>query len=666
MSIFRTRARPGPSLLGGTAALIAALALAIPAIASHPEVSLPDSNFEIDTDANLKQDDASPSIDWASTSVAETRKKDIDPGPTDDSFGEGTKEDTAVPTVVDGSIPPNKSDLLNFGVYLETTPTGARFLNLFWHRVQEPSGTTNMDFEFNQSSTISANGVTPVRTAGDVLIQYDLSRGGTSPILFVSRWITSGPASECEASNSVPCWGTKTNLTAAGDATGSINTTAIPAAESDGLGNVSARTFGEAQLDFDALTGGTGRCASFGSAYLKSRSSDSFTSAVKDFIAPATLNLRNCGAVVIRKETDPDEDPNATTFGYTKSFPTDPASANTFTLMDDGVQSYTTVLFGTGYTVDEDVIPEGWDLTGIDCNVAAHPSVGVTPVIDLFNGTVTFAIDSATDVLDCTYTNRARGTIVVEKITDDGTGSFDFTSTTLTPSPFTLTTTAPGAAGQDSRTFGDLAAPGTYDVAETVPPGWNLVSSSCDDGSSPAAIGLSPGETVTCTFHDERERGAILITKTRKHAADGPGDHPHPNVTFTVTGGSLPAGGTTVSTGSDGTACVGNLVVSSLVGNYTVTETVPAGYVADGATSQTVAVVDEAACDNANPKAMVSFRNTPLTNLTVSVDSQVDGGTASTIDCGAGVVNTGPNGDGSTTRNDLVPGTYTCTIVIDP
>ena len=57
------------------------------------------------------------------------------------------------------------------------------------------------------------------------------------------------------------------------------------------------------------------------------------------------------------------------------------------------------------------------------------------------------------DVLDCTYTNRARGTIIVEKITDDGTGSFDFTSSTLTPSPFTLTTTAAGAAGKDSRTF---------------------------------------------------------------------------------------------------------------------------------------------------------------------------------------------------------------------
>jgi hypothetical protein len=124
-----------------------------------------------------------------------------------------------------------------------------------------------MDFEFNQSTAISGNGVTPVRTAGDLLVQYDLTSGGTHPELFVSRWVTSGPGPLCEASNSTPCWGVRDNLTDAGDATGSINTSAIPAAESDGLGNISPRTFGEAQLDFDELTGGG--CVGFGSANLR-------------------------------------------------------------------------------------------------------------------------------------------------------------------------------------------------------------------------------------------------------------------------------------------------------------------------------------------------------------------------------------------------------------
>jgi hypothetical protein len=434
-------------IAAATLVLVASGLIASPALASHPEVSLPGSNFEIDTNANLKVDDPAPSIDWAN--VAETRKADKPTGATDDSFGQGTKEDTAVPSVVDGSIPPNKSDLLTFGVYLEDT-AGTDFLHLFWHRVQEPSGTTNMDFEFNKSTTASANGVTPVRTAGDVLIQYDLSQGGTNPVLFLSRWVTSGATSQCEASNSLPCWSDKQNLTAQGDATGSINTSPIPSADSDGLGNISARTFGEASVDFTALGGGTDPCVSFGSAYLKSRSSDSFTAALKDFIAPAPLNLASCGA--------------------------------------------------------------------------------------------------------------------------------------------------------------------------------------------------------------------IKVTKTRKHAADGPGSHPQAGVSFTVNG-------VTQTTDANGETCFGNLQF----GTYSVTETVPTGYVADGLTTKSVTVDNVASC-TATPYngETVSFGNTPLTNLSVSVDSQVNGGTASTITCtgpGGGTVASGStdaNGDGSASASNLTPGTYTCTVVIDP
>jgi hypothetical protein len=321
------------------------------ATASHPEVSLAGSNFEIDTDANLKVDDPAPSIDWAG--VSETRQTDQPSGATDDSFGQGTKEDTAVPTVVNGSIPPNKSDLLNFGVYLETTATG-RFLNLFWHRVQEPSGTTNMDFEFNKSSTISANGVTPVRSPGDLLIQYDLAQGGTNPQLFLSRWVASGPGSLCQASNSTPCWGTRVNLSAAGDAAGSINTSAIPAAESDGLGSISPRTFGEAQLDFDALTGGG--CAPFGSAYLKSRSSDSFTAALKDFIAPTALNLNTCGAIKVIKTSSKSGSGLA---GATFSVTGPNGFSTTLTTGSDGTACVDGLPFGS-YTVTETGAPTGY------------------------------------------------------------------------------------------------------------------------------------------------------------------------------------------------------------------------------------------------------------------------------------------------------------------
>jgi hypothetical protein len=621
------------------------LALALPATASHPEVSLPGSNFEIDLDANLKVDDPAPSIDWAS--VAESRKSDLATGSADDSYAGGAKEDDACPGTTTGSIPNNKSDLLTFGAYVEPEASGPGFLNLFWTRVQEPSGTTLMDFELNQSSTPCTNGVNPVRTVGDLLIEYRIEQGGATATLRIRTW--SGSA-----------WGAAMDLSAVGAATGTINSSPIPAGESDGLisiGSLSPRTFGEAQLDLDFVLDKT-KCQSFGSAFLKSRASDSFTSQLKDFIKPVSVNIVNCGQVVIRKVTDPASDPSTTLFGYTKSFGTEPTSANTFTLGHGQNKTFTNVLFGSGYTVVEDVVPAGWDFVSVDCSA----STGVTPSIN--GATVTFAIDSASDILDCTYLNRSRGVIVVKKITDDGSGAFDFTSNTLSPSPFTLTTTGPGEAGAASRTFTDLK-PGTYDVAETVPAGWTLVSATCDDGSLPSAIHLDAKETVTCTFHDARQKGAILITKTRKHAAGGPGDQPHPGVVFTVSGGSL-AASVQVTTGANGTVCLGGLVLSSFVGNYTVTEAIPSGYHAAGDTSKTVSVTAEATCDS-GPKAQVSFHNTPLTNITISVDSQVDGGTASIITCdGVPPKATEANGDGSLTLSDLEPRTITCTIVVDP
>ncbi|GAA1766009.1 MSCRAMM family protein [Agromyces humatus] len=675
----RRRRRRSPIIAAAAAGALIFTGLAVaPAQAAHPEVSLPGSDFEIDTDANLKVDDPAPSIDWAN--VIENRQADLATGSGDDSFGQGAKEDTAVPTVVDGSIPPNKSDLLNFGTYLEESAAGD-FLHMFWHRVQEPNGTTNMDFEFNQSETLSGNNVTPLRTEGDILIQYDLSQGGTNPQLFVAYWLTDGTfnppnpdqtvtTANCVSSNAFPCWGLRANLTSSGDATGSINTTAIPAAESDGLSStnpVSARTFGEATVDFSAIVGDD-ECVSFGSAYLKSRSSDSFTAALKDFIRPADVDLTNCAKVIIHKETDPDGD--TTSFDYTTQLVTqDDGTSPGFSLTDGGTQEYDNVFFGTDLTVTESAPPAGWSLIDIDCSASVGVTVGPAD-ISLATGTVTFDLDDADDVLECTYTNQAKGTVIVEKVTNDGFGPFDFTSGTLPDAAFTLTTTAAGSAGKDSNTYANLT-PGTYDVSETVPANWNLVSETCDDASDPQSISLSAGETVTCTFVNEREKGSIKIVKTRKHAASGPGDHPHANVTFTVTGGNL-SQGIVVQTNASGIACVPNLVVSALVGNYTVTETVPTGYVALSTNPQTAAVSESAAdCSNTPAGATKTFENMPLTNLTVSVDSQIDGGTASTIDCDAEAdppfeATTNANGDGSLTKSNLQPGTYTCVIVIDP
>jgi Predicted outer membrane protein len=402
-----------------------------------------------------------------------------------------------------------------------------------------------MDFEFNQSSVISGNGVTPVRTAGDVLIQYDLSQGGTHPNLFMSRWVTTGSGSLCQANNTTPCWGTRVNLSAAGLATGSINTSAIPAAESDGLGAISARTFGEAQIDFDAFTGGGTGCVAFGSAYLKSRSSDSFTAALKDFIAPLTLNLSLCGSIHVVKNDDA----------------TPPA-----------------LLDGAQFNLVKDAAPVGGAPGPEDTVVTA----------------------SCTTVA----------------------GVCDFLAVTQ----------------------------GEYWVIETVAPVGHALA---DPPYQHATVGADT--QVTLTFVDPRNRGAITLHKSAKHAADPSGVIDQAGVDFTING-------TPVTTDANGEACVDGL----LFGSYDVVETVPAGYHAAGDTTKSVTVDQSGTC--AAGSETVEFVNTPLTNITVSVDSQVVGGTASTIDCSpsGGSASTDATGDGSLTETDLEPGTYTCVVVIDP
>lgn len=485
---------------GAAVATVTALASS-GAFASHPEASLPGSNFEIDVDANLRVDDAAPSIDWAG--VTEIRAVDRPTGTADDSYQGGVKEDTSCPGETTGSIPNNKSDLRTFHVYRESGSGGhPGYLDLGWSRVNDPTGTTLMDFEFNQSGTSCAGGPNKVRTAGDLLIEYSIDQGGARADITGRTW--SGTA-----------WGTPQDLdvpsaTCGGNpcATGTINTSPIPAAESDGIisaGSLAARTFGEAQLDL-RLIFQPDKCSSFGSAMLKSRSSDSFTSQLKDFIRPVSINLTNCGKVVIRKETIPDEDPNTTQFGYTKTFGTDPASSNTFTLVDDGAETFTNVLFGGGYTVTEDVLPANWAFDHLDCSA----STGVTPSID--GVTVTFDIDADTDVLDCTYYNELQ--LGALRILKDSTKGGAVSTPGAVFSYDGASVTDNGAGDEDPDT-GEVCvsglAIGDYTVNETTPPPGYGGASQTDQ-----TVTVTTG--TNCT--NNQPTGAGVVTFTNAPLAD--------------------------------------------------------------------------------------------------------------------------------------------------
>src|SRR6266568_117613 len=339
--------------------LVLRLLLALLAVASLILVTitpagaiLPGSTFE-GNDGNLVVDHAGDT-DWAN---APNRVIGVDQssGSADNAFGQGTKEDNPAVTVVNGSIQLNQNATTGF----TNTTTGPVTLN---------------------------------RTPGDILITYDFGGSGT-PSLGLLKWITSanGTVANCFSANALPCWGKRVDLSAAGFAEGAVNAATV----TDPIANTSLTTglFGEAAVNLtSAGVFPPGTCEAFGSTFLKSRSSTSFTAEIKDFIAPQPVSISNCGTVKIHKVT---ENGNGT-FGYTA---TGGLSPTTFTLSNGGLRTYSGVPIGS-YTVTESTLPAGWTLKSLVCTAngtgtTATPS-GATVSIGMAGG----------GVVDCTYTNH--------------------------------------------------------------------------------------------------------------------------------------------------------------------------------------------------------------------------------------------------------------------
>jgi Prealbumin-like fold domain len=515
--------------------------------------------------------------DWQNVAGLNTGV-DVASGTTDNSFGQGTKEDNADVTTVTGSIPPQKSDLTRFYEASEFA-NNSNFLYLAWERTNV-LGSANMDFEINQATTpgLGSPGAHTInRTAGDLLVTFDFTNGGGRPTLGLLRWVTSGPASQCFSSNSVPCWGNHVNLNSS-NSIGAVNNLD---AVTDPFTNKSqsALTFGEAAINLTAAgVFPSGTCEAFGSAFLKSRASASFTAEVKDFVAPVPVNISNCGRVTIIKHTDPrglNQD-----FGYTSTIP-NPAAGVTPPTPDCASDS--------------------------------------TPSSFTLNDQGNTSGDSAANTEDCT--NVLAGSYTVT----EGTEPANFTLESLT------CTASAGSSGSQ-------------------------------DGSNPsqANITVAPGGHVTCTYVNQGS-GAILVTKTAKNHNLGSGQHPLAGATFTVNGVSK-------TTDTNGEACFDGLTIGT---KYTVTETsAPTGYSID-TSSKDVTPSTSANCTSGTPDS-VTFTDSPLTDVSVSASSEVPGATNSTIKCvdesntDIGNSPKGPSDPVTVTANGLAPGTYTCTITVDP
>jgi len=369
--------------LAVTATVVLTLALVAPGLAN-----LPGSTFE-GNDGNLVVNTAG-NHDWENA-PNRVRGDDLPSGNSDNSFGQGSKEDDPNVSVVTGSIPPQKSNLTRFYVGSEFA-SGSNFLYLAWERTNV-LGSANMDFEINhltQPNLTTTGPKTLNRTAGDLLITYDFGGSGT-PVLGLLTWVTTGATSQCFSANSLPCWGNRVNLSAAGFAEGAVNTVTV----NDPIAGVSlpGQTFGEAAVNLTAAgVFPPGTCEAFGSAFLKSRSSASFPAEVKDFVAPQPVNISNCGTITVHKVTENGD----ADFDYTTTGGLDPA---TFTLSNGGTREYTEVLAGS-YSVTESAPPAGWTLKSLVCTATGEGTSFTTSA-----ATASIAMAGGGTV-DCTYTNH--------------------------------------------------------------------------------------------------------------------------------------------------------------------------------------------------------------------------------------------------------------------
>src|SRR5713101_6212923 len=217
------------------------------------------SNFE-GGDGNLVPN-TSGNTDWSNVAG---RNVGIDQpsGKDDNSFGQGTKEDDPAVTVVTGSIPPNKSDLLRFYEASQFANT-SNFLYLAWERTNV-LGSANFDFEINQQTTAGFTGTTtgPVtlnRQPGDVLVTFDFTNGGGRPTLGLLRWLTSATTpvvtgfatNACfTSSGTFPCWGDQITLNS-GNSEGAVNNVGTVNDPIAGT-TLDALTFGETAINLTA------------------------------------------------------------------------------------------------------------------------------------------------------------------------------------------------------------------------------------------------------------------------------------------------------------------------------------------------------------------------------------------------------------------------------
>ena len=252
------------------------------------------------------------------------------------------------------------------------------------------------------------------------------------------------------------------------------------------------------------------------------------------------------------------------------------------------------------------------------------------------------------EIIDCDTCAAAAGAVTIVKETlPAGAGQqFEFAGDL---GPFTL-------AGGDSVTF-DTLLPGTYQLNEVLPAGWDLADITCadpdggttvDPGAGTATIDVDDAETVTCTFLNTQQGSATIALETVPPGAAQPFSFAGDLGPFTLTDGE--------STTADSLA----------PGTYTVTQSVLAGWDLtqiscvdpDGGTTFDPATGTAVLDVDPGEQVACTFVDTERGSVTISKETDPAGSTQQfsfSGDLGAFSL---AGGDSSTT-DDLQPGAYT-------
>src|SRR3989344_3761574 len=207
-----------------------------------------------------------------------------------------------------------------------------------------------------------------------------------------------------------------------------------------------------------------------------------------------------------------------------------------------------TVTLPVGTYNAQEVVPPGWLLTCSSCTSGTPSSFNIT----------------AGQTLTCTFNDNkipTTGTFTLSKNTSGGFGSFSFTGNTGITS---LTTTSANNPASQTVTL----PVGTYNAQEVVPPGWLLTGSSCTSGA-PSSFNITAGQTVTCTFNDNKIPTTGTFTLS-KNTSGGFG-------AFSFTGNTGITSLTTTSANNPASQ-----TVTLPVGTYNVQEVVPPGWLLTG------------------------------------------------------------------------------------